>query len=443
MQYKPTPTELPKASGDRVQQVKDFLSEHYEIKINEFDSSKSFIVAKDKKRYTSEVLLSDISLHMESEGIRGCDSILKKIIASPNQVMTFNPITEYIESLENAWRGESHIDKLCKHIIARDFGDREVGYYQERFRRLLKKWMAASLACSLGIKANDAMLGFVHSEEGIGKTNALEFLVPKALKGYYIKSDKEERYFDLPSAFTRNFMVNFDEFVGITKSTADAVKGALSSLHFTMSRTFTRSVQRIGNGVFTSNRTKELGGFLLPSMGARRWAIVELESIDWRAYTKEVDVDQMWAEAYVLFKNADFDYAWNEIDFEEFKLYNARYLKETTAYRLINEWYRLPNETDSAETIQFKQPMEILADLRNARKLKSNMIDVSEVTIGLALKAHGYERIAKKLNKISPRYGYNVVPLFGEQLPKKEEKVFSDEELNLYEAKIMLEAENN
>ncbi|MEI7504851.1 MAG: hypothetical protein WCJ61_16370, partial [Paludibacter sp.] len=77
-------TKLPIQSSDRVQLVKDFLEQHYEIKINVFDTSKSFIVAKNKKLYKSEPSLNDISLHMESEGVRGCDSILKKIINSPN-----------------------------------------------------------------------------------------------------------------------------------------------------------------------------------------------------------------------------------------------------------------------------------------------------------------------------------------------------------------------
>jgi len=40
------------------------------------------------------------------------------------------------------------------------------------------------------------------------------------------------------------------------------------------------------------------------------------------------------------------------------------------------------------------------------------MSDVSDVTIGLALKALGFTREMKKVNKILPRYGYNVVQLF-------------------------------
>lgn len=401
-------TKIPIQSSDRVKLVKDFLEQHYEIKINVFDTSKSFIVAKDKKLYKSEPSLNDISLHMESEGVRGCDSILKKIINSPNQVTTFNPISDYINSLAGAWKGESHIDKLCQHIQARDFGDKTATYYQDRFKTILKKWLAASIYCALGEHQNDVMIGFVHADEGIGKTFALEFLVPKKLKAYYIKSDKDERFFNLTTAFTRNFMVNFDEFVGITKSTADTLKKVISSTELTINKTFTVTIPRIGNGVFTSNKTKELGGFLTPEMGYRRFAVIELDSIA-HGYSTEVNVDQLWAEAYVLYKNADFDLVWNVEDFEEFRTYNANYLIETTAFKLIKEYYRVP-ELD--EKTEFKLPMDILQDLRKARKLTNAMTNVSDVTIGMALKSLGFIRHGKRINKLQTRYGYNVIQLF-------------------------------
>jgi len=60
----------------------------------------------------------------------------------------------------------------------------------------------------------------------------------------------------------------------------------------------------------------------------------------------------------------------------------------------------------------FRQPQEILIELRQRRKITTAMSDVSDVTIGLALKALGFTREMKKVNKILPRYGYNVVQLF-------------------------------
>ena len=403
-----TDTKVPASSGDRVKIVEDFLTEHYEIKINVFDSSKTIIVAKNPELYDQAPTETLISLHMERENIRGCDTILRKILKSGYHITTFNPVTDYINSLEGAWKGESHIEKFCKHIVVRDFGDKDPGYYQERFVRIMKKWMVASIACSLGVKENDAMLGFIHSKEGIGKTRILKFLVPKPLVAYYIQSSKEDRYFDITAAFTQNFIVNFEEFNGITKNNAEQVKQTLSATEFVMSKRDTNAVPRIGNGAFTSNKNKEMGGFLHPSMGYRRWACIELESIDWKKYTAEVDNHQMWAEAMVLFKNADYDYIWNENDFIEFKNYNNRYVIDTPANKLIKEYYRIPEEGEESTHMQ---PIEIIQELRRTRRLNSGMVNVSDVTIGMALSSMGFEHKMKKVDG-KPRYGYQVIQLF-------------------------------
>ena len=60
-----TETKIPKSSGDRVKIVEDFLSEHYEIKINVFDPSKTIIVAKDPSIYERTPTHKLIALHME------------------------------------------------------------------------------------------------------------------------------------------------------------------------------------------------------------------------------------------------------------------------------------------------------------------------------------------------------------------------------------------
>ena len=405
-----TDTKVPASSGDRVKIVEDFLSEHYEIKINVFDPSKTIIVSKNpdlkNDQPPTEIL---ISLHMERENIRGCDTILRKILKSGYHITTFNPITEYIDGLDGKWKGTSHIDKFCSCIVARDFGDKEPGQYQDRFVRILRKWMVATIANGLGVCANDALIGFINSKEGIGKTRMMRFLVPPQLKAYYTQSSKDDRKFDMTLAFTQNFIVGFDELWGITKNNSEELKQVLSSLGYVISKRDTNEVPRIGSGAFTTNKNKELGGFIHPSMGYRRWACIETEAIDWKKYNAEVDIHQMWAEAYVLFKNADYDYVWNEDDFNEFKEYNGRYLIETNANKLIKENYRIP---EAGEEPTHMQPIEILRELRRSRKLNnSNSVNVSEVTIGMALSAMGFEHKMKKVDN-KPRYGYNVIQLF-------------------------------
>lgn len=396
-------TKIPTAGSNRVTLVKDFLTAHYDVKINIFDHSKVMIAPKTRK-YEHEIEIKDINLHMIEEGITGCASILKDVLTSPNQTRPFNPIREYFEALEGNYSGTSHIDLLCNFLKARDYGDKEEGYYQKRLAYTFRKWIVATVACSMGTKANDAMFVIVNNDEGIGKSSLLEFLVPCMLKGYYSKSAKDMNYADM---FTSNLLINFDEMLGLTRSTSEEFKNILSSQVVNVSKRFTSTKNRYASGCGTSNKDAEHGGFLLPEMGYRRFAINHIDNIDWESYIKVVDVDQIWAEAMMLLSQ-NFEYTWNQADFTEFAEYNSRFIVQTSSFKLIKEFYRLPE--DGEEPV-FKQPVEILRDLRAARKINSNMNTVSDVNIGIALKQLGYSRVGKKLNGGS-RYGYNVIPLF-------------------------------
>ncbi len=397
-------TIIPVSGSNRVTLVKEFLNEYYDIKINIFDHSKVMIVSKTKE-YTHEISIEDLTLHMLEDGITGCDSILKKIITSPNQTTPYNPIKEYFETLSGKYAGESHIEKLCSYLKPRDYGDKPVGYYQKRLIYTLRKWIVATVACAMDIKENDAMFVVVNNEEGIGKSTLLEFIVPEMLKGYYSKSSKEMSF---PEMFTSNLLINFDEMLGLTKASAEEFKNIMSSRWINVSKRFTTTRQRYASTCGTSNKDAEHGGFLTTDMGTRRFAINHIEAIDWD-YIKQINVDQIWAEAVMLL-NQDYEYSWNPDDFKEFGEYNSRFMVQTSSFRLIRECYRHaePGEEDIAE---FKQPMEILRDLRKARKVNTSMTTINDVNIGIALTQLGYSRFGKKINGTS-RYGYNVIPLF-------------------------------
>jgi predicted P-loop ATPase len=398
-------TRIPANGSNRVTLVKEFLDTHYDIRINIFDHSKVIIEAKTRE-YGHEIEIEDISLHMLEEGIAGSDSILKKIITSPNQTRPFNPIREYFEGLEGKFAGTSHIELLCSFLKARDYGDKEEGYYQKRLVYTIRKWLVASVACVKGIHANDACFMVVNMDGGIGKSSLLEYLVPDMLKGYYSRSVKDMNY---PDMFTTNFMIQFDEMVGITKATAEEFKNILSSKNINVSKRFTNTKQRYANACGTSNKDADHGGFLLPEMSLRRFAVNHIDHIDWEEYIKVVDVDQIWAEAVMLL-GQNFNYKWNRTDYVEFEEYNSRFLVQTTSFKLIKEFYRVPEEGEEHLAV-FKQPVDILRDLRNARKINSSMNTVSDVNIGIALKQLGFNRFGKKLPS-GTRYGYNVLQLY-------------------------------
>jgi predicted P-loop ATPase len=397
-------TILPERAFNRVLLVKEFLEQHYDIKLNIFDHSRVLIESRTKK-YTEEIKFEDIAIHLQEEGITGCDSLLKKILTSPNQTRSYNPIKEYFDGLKGKYTGESHIVKLCGYLKARDYGDQPEGFYQNRLVYTLRKWIVATVACAMGIKENDAMFVVVNSEEGIGKSTLLEFLMPGCLKPFYSKSSKE---MNMAQMFASNLILNFDEMVGLTKSTAELFKNILSSSQISIAGRFSAPRQRYASACGTTNRDADIGGFLTHDMGLRRFAVNHIDHINWE-YIKEVLPDQIWAEAVMLLEQ-DFEFTWNPTDYKQFAQYNTRFVGQTSSFMLINEFYRIPQPGEQDLAV-FKLPMEILHDLRNARKIKSTMNSVNEVNIGIAMKQIGHLRIMKKIGG-NPRYGYNVIPMF-------------------------------
>lgn len=390
-------------SINKVAEVKEFLKEHYEIKVNEFNPGKSFIRSKTKV-YLNPVTFNDISLHLLEEDIIVSDTVLRKILYSPNQVATYNPIAEYFTSLEGKYKGVSHIDLLMSHLKVREFSGKKHGHYQERLYIYMKKWFVATAACALGLQPNDVAMGLIHAEEGIGKSFFFNFIVPKPLHNM-IADPSDNSKFNLQESFARYFLVYFDELFGINRKNEDEFKKALSADEIDVY--LPREPQpirrkRIGSACFTSNRTPEKGGFLTPNMSYRRWLILELESIN-RDYSIKVDVDQIWAEA-VLLINQDFSYKWDATDWNEFKEHNQRYLKETSSMQYIKTWFDIPVNGEGT----WMQPKEIFQYLNVNRKIRrEDLHKVSEEKIGEALTQLNYEKkIIRKPE--GPRYCYNI-----------------------------------
>jgi len=397
--------------SNKIDGIKQWLKENYVIKLNTFDHDKSYIdaTADNPIKYEYSITENDIFLHMIDDGVNCSKSLLKALLSSPNQIESYNPISEYLDRLKGEYRGLSQIEIICKKIKAHEFGKSE-NECQERFEYIFKKWLVACIACIKGVKPNDVSLGLVNAQGGIGKTTFFENLVPGELKEYYTISSKDEKLFKMTESFTKKFIINFDEFVGISKSTENEFKNNMSrsTLDIKMSGDiFTQRVNRIANSVFTSNKTHGQGGFIFTNDNGllRRLATVEIDAMD--LFTTKIDVDQLWAEALMMYEGG-FDFRWNQKDFHDFTEYNKRYIIETNAFRLIKEHYRQPEPNEES---MFMMPIQIFRDMRDKKLIKSGWTKVDEVTIGQALTLQGFNRHMKRIDNI-PRYGYDVIPLF-------------------------------
>lgn len=398
--------ERPVLVKNKVQEVQDFLEENYQIMVNRFDPSKTIIRSINRK-YAHPITFDDISLHLIEEDINHSDTLLRKILRSPNRVDTYDPIKEYFDNLKGKFHGVSHIDLLASHIKCREYSGWPRDYFQKRMYKYLKKWLVAAAACALEIQPNDVALGLIHSEEGIGKSFFINYLVPEALKPHISNPNPDEdKKFNITDSFARNFLVLFDELVGIKRHRPESLMKLLSDRQvdvFLPREPFPVTVSRIANAAFTSNRIPEKGGFLTNAMGYRRWFVIELESIN-QSYSSKVDVDQIWAEALMLM-DQEFDYTWRMEDFLEFKKVNQLYREETAADKYVKMYFKKPLNGEG----DWMQPQEILEFFINNRMLRSDdKGNVNNENIGRALTRMGYEHKKIRRGHETP-YCYRVM----------------------------------
>jgi predicted P-loop ATPase len=407
-----TNTGITTLKSNKVRQIISFLEEHYEIRINRFKQSQKEIVSKTKK-YAFPPSLDDISLHLQENEIAVSDSILRKIINSPNQISTYDPITEYFYSIGDAYQGVSHIDKFCAMIKAVNYGDR-VGqnYYQNRLTQVFRKWMVASVACSLRIQQNEVALGLIQEEEGTGKTTICNWLCPEPLKMMFTRSDREKNGFNIRHAFTENFIVLFDEFLGLNHFTAETFKSTMSAVDIDVKERhdpFPVRKPRIANAMFTTNnKTGRNKGFLFPGLGTRRFACIHIESIEYDRIMEDIDVNQMWSEAYTLFRGG-FNYKWQPKDFQEFAEMNERFMIETNAVQIIEANFCKPSNGHAG---MWMTPTELMVLFKEKRLAgRDSLAELSPEKIGIALRQLGYEKKGKRIDGLT-KYPYYVHPLF-------------------------------
>jgi len=407
---KPRGLEISSEAYGKTSRIVEFLNEEYDIAIDAISSNRMYITAK-KRKYDFPIKFDDIILHMWDQNITVSDSVLRKILLSPNYIKTVNPVEKYFADLEGKYKGKSHIDLLCSHLKARDYGDqKKKNYYQDRLCYLIRKWLVALVAQVKGIRMNDVALGFVHQEEGVGKTFLTQFLCPRDLEFYYDSVNADNNKMTLEDIFSRNLIINFDELVGINKKNPEDFKQIMSMQEVTVKiphDPFPKKVKRLASATFTSNLTPEMGGFISPNMGYRRFATIELIEIN-KNYSQVVDLNQVYAEAVMLLKQ-DFPYSW-ESDYENFKESNQRYLIESPAMKYARLFMRKPVNGEG----KFMTASEIFEKLYIDKKIRSEDFNkVSSRTIGEALSTLGFERTHKYFPDMqNNRYGYDVTFMY-------------------------------
>ena len=185
--------------------------------------------------------------------------------------------------------GGDHIRTLASYLPAKE---------PEQFLYHFRKWLVRTVKGALDENYfNKQCLVLVHSEQNSGKSTWCRFLCPPALSKYFAEdmtTDKDARI-----QLTRNFIINLDELSVLARKEINALKAYFSKTMINERLPYDRknsNLRRTCSFIGSTNRAT----FLNDETGSVRWLCFELNGkIDF-AYSGEVDINKVWAQAYYL-----------------------------------------------------------------------------------------------------------------------------------------------
>ena len=325
----------------------------------------------------------------------------------------YDPFEEYLKSL--TWNGEDEISKWCKHIKVTQ---------QEYHDKQARKMFVRCCACMIGVYINRFIWAY-KGGQNMGKSWALKFLCPPALMEYYTEESPTHEK-DGVIRLMENAFYNWEELQSSGLKDIKNIKAMISKSEVKQRRPYGDREER------GKRRANFFGSVnddqFLTDDENTRWLIFSIISIDY-SYTKNVNIDNLWAQAYALYQSG-FDFVPNKEEMDEQRKHNDEYSVISPDEELLVQNFRKPDE--GSENVMRYTAAEIVVKLS---EITNRHIKISPVFVGRALKKRGY------YNKRSSTTGLTewwVIPPDDANAPKNgHEKSFEEKKDELKVKKVV------
>jgi len=213
-----------------------------------------------------------------------------------------HPVREYLHSL--TWDGADHIGRLAsffddKHapIVYQDGTQRTV------FHTFLLRWLIGSVAKMHGDE-NAARSNFVlvlAGDQDVGKSHFASWLCP--LPSYFVEKHITPDDKDCSLQRTRSWIWEIMELGATTnRANVEALKAHITATKVTERKPYGHfDTVRPAVSAYIGTVNPDGAGFLSDSTGNRRFAVVDIEHINWR-YADRIDIHQVWAQTMHLWR---------------------------------------------------------------------------------------------------------------------------------------------
>ena len=292
----------------------------------------------------------------------------------------FHPVIDYLESLK--WNEEDHIGKLCSYF--KDINN--------VFHLWIKRWLIGCVAKVLAKpQGQQNRMLVLDGKQDIGKSYFVRWLC-SPLPAFGIESPINPDDKDSSIRLMSKWIWEVSELGATTrKADREALKHFLSMEKVTVRKPYGHydtEKPALANFIGTVNNDT---GFLSDPTGSRRFMSCTLEEIDWN-YAKDVDINQIWAQAVALLKQGEPWHLTKEENKQSNEI-NKNYEVENPFEQYIHKYF----DIDISHPEWVMQTIDIV-DILKKEDISGISLNQFQREISSVLKKMGLEKRQKRLD---------------------------------------------
>ena len=418
---KPLPSDDKKKSNNRPDKTKiNVAADFLRSKALRYDVISRKIIIGDKEMTDRQFNSLLLACNMES-GRDISPQVFRAALMS-DCVEEYNPITEYLNSLDLTPYASGHYDSpidrasAMVHVSASPLiadgaepsGNSGGGASpQELWRMCFRKWFVAMVASWIRPEVVNHQMIVLIGKQGIYKSTWLDAIIPPQLMRYRCRQPSTDfGSKDEQLRCTEFCLINLDEFDRLRSTDLDQLKSLITSPDTNLRVPYgTNKERRVRIGSYCASGNKLQ--FLPDQTGNRRFLPFYVTDI-LSPFDHPLPHDEMYAEAMWLINNNKFAYWFSLDEINDMSGYVEQFADSIAEDELIDVYFDVPrSDPDNPETrpVLFLTPSEILAKLTLWGNIKK---PISIRKLNVLLDRKGFPRAR---NGSKGTRGYLVVEL--------------------------------